>query len=209
MILVTLIIGAALFVTFILTSGTKWFSKHKFINGLLVALSLILFLGSETLMILNEHSNYGMKDTVYTKKINIYSAAGSNPKQAAAIPFLLLRQNVGRDPLYIYNVNKQGKPNMKHTGITDSNQFKATGQSPYLLIQEKKRVFKNGFYHTLFAFSGDNNVKVSTRNVFYLPEKHQILTPKQVQNLMKEMKTKQEMMIKAAKAKGAMKSGKK
>lgn len=199
MILVTLIIGAALFVAFILTSGTKWFSQHKWINGLLVALSLILFLGSETLTILNEHGNYGMKTAVSTQKINIYSAVASNPKQPAAIPFLVLRQNVGRDPLYIYNVNKQGKPKMKHTGIADQNQFKVTRKTPYLQIQEEKRVFKNGFYHMLFAFSGDENVKVSTRNVFFVPEQHQVMTTEEIQQMQKAMKQKQEMMKNAAK----------
>ncbi|MFX3616796.1 MAG: DUF4811 domain-containing protein [Sporolactobacillus sp.] len=198
MILITLIIGAALFVAFILTSGAKWFVRHRFINILLIALSLIVFLGSEALTIMNEHSHYGMKNAVTTKKVSIYSVTGSNPKQPAAVPFLVLRHNVGRDPIYIFNVNKQGKPKMKHTAITDSSQFKTTGQSPYLLIEKKHRVFKNHFYRTLFAFSGQRNLKISTLNIFYLPKNHQVLTAKELQKMRKAMEKKQEMIKKAA-----------
>jgi len=188
-ILYTLIISVILFVIFIFTSGSKLFSKHRWLQYLLVALSLIVFLGSETLLVMNEHSHFGMKTKVFTKKVSIYSATGAaaNPQ----VPFMLLHQDAGKDRIYIYNTEKQGKPKMKHTQITDKNAVKNTDQSAYLAIEKKRRVFKNDFYKKLFAFSGNKNVLVSTQNVFYVPENHQVMSVKELKKMQKEMQKKQ------------------
>jgi hypothetical protein len=163
---------------------------------LLVALSLIVFLGSETLLIMNEHSHFGMKTKVFTKNVSIYSVTGAaaNPQ----VPFMLLHQDVGKDRIYIYNAKKQGKPKMKHTQITDKNAVKNTDQSAYLAIEKKRRVFKSDFYKKLFAYSGNKNVLVSTRNVFYLPENYQVMSVKEMKKLQKKQK---EMQKKQAKQK--------
>lgn len=192
MILFTLIISVILFVIFIFTSGSKLFSKYRWLQYILVALSLIVFLGSETLLILNEHSHFGMKNKVYTKKVEIYSATGQNPQA----PFLVLTQNVGKDKLYIYNINKLGKPKMKHTQITDHNLVKNTDQPAYLAIEKTRRVFKSDFYKTLFAYSGNKNVLVSTRNVFYLPQNHQVMSVQEMKKMQKEMQKRQAMQQK-------------
>lgn len=193
MVLITLIAGAVLFVFFILAGGGKWFSRHKFVNGILIALSLILFLGSETLMILNEHSHFGMKDEVTTKRVPVYSVVPASAKQSTIIPFIMLRRNIGRDPIYIYNVNQQGKPKMNHSGLTDTNRVETTSQTPYLLIQKTRRTFENDFYRQLFTFSGQNHLTVSITNVFYLPVRHQVMTTQELQKMQAVMKKKQAM----------------
>jgi hypothetical protein len=40
----------------------------------------------------------------------------------------------------------------------------------------------------LFAYSGNKNVLVSTRNVFYLPENHQVMSVKEMKTLQKKQK---------------------
>lgn len=203
MILYTLIVSVILFIVFIFTSSSKLFSKHRWLQYLLVTLSLIVFLGSETLLIMNEHSHFGMKTKVFTEKVEIYSASGNAAQ--SAVPFLLLNQSVGKDRLYIYNTEKQGKPKMKHTQITDKNSVKNTDQSAYLAIEKKRRVFKNDFYKKLFTYSGNKNALVSTRNVFYLPENNQVMSVKE----MKELQKKQKEMLKKQKEMQKQQSNKK
>lgn len=195
MILYILCISVVLFVIFIFSSGSKAFSKHKWLQYVLVTLSLLLFLGSEGLLVLNEHSHFGMKTKVYTKNLEIYSATGQKSQQPVA-PFLVLTQNVGKDKLYLYNISTQGKPRMKHTQITDHNLVKNTDQPAYLAIEKTRRVFKNDFYKTLFAYSGNKNVLVSTRNVFYLPQNHQVMSVQDMKKMQKEMQKKQAMQQK-------------
>lgn len=194
LILFTLIISTILFVVFVLASGTRWFSKHKLSNGVLVALSLVVFIGSVCLIVLNDYQHLGMKDVVQSQRVNIYSAVPQAAGQPPAIPFLVLHQDVGKDRLYIYNVNGKGKPEMKHSAITDQNRFKETNQSPYLSVNKTRRIYKNAFYQNLFALSGSNDVLLSTQNVFYLPKNHQVLSVQEVKNLEQKMKKKQEMM---------------
>lgn len=207
MILITLIAGAVLFVYFILAGGGKWFSQHKRVNRMFIVLSLILFLGSETLMILNEYHAFGMKDQVTVKKTVIYSVVPASGKHASAIPFIMLRRNIGKDPIYIYNV-QQNRTKMNHSGLTDRSRFETTAQSPYLLVEKKQRVFKNSFFHQLFAFSGQNHVTVTMTNVFYLPVRHQVMTVQQLQNMEKAMKKQQAEMQKAVQQQAALHSKK-
>lgn len=207
MILVTLIAGAALFVYFILASGGKWFSQHKWTNRILIALSLIVFLGSETLMILNEHHHFGMKNQVIVKRTAIYSVVPANGKQPSTVPFILLRRDIGKDPLYLYNV-QQDRPKLKHSGLTDRNRFETTTKAPYLLIQKKQRVFQNRFYHQLFSFSGQNHVIVSVTNVFYLPARHRVMTVQELKKMQKVIQKRQAEMQKAAQQQAASRSKK-
>ncbi|MCO7127224.1 DUF4811 domain-containing protein [Sporolactobacillus shoreicorticis] len=189
MILYTLIISVILFVIFIFTSGSKKYANYRWFHYSLAGLALIVFLGSETLLIMNEHNHFGMKTKVYTQKVSLYSATGT--AVSPQVPFMLLHQDAGKDRIYIYNVEKQGKPKMKHTQITDKNRVKNTDQEAYLAVEKKRRVFKNDFYKKLFAYSGNKNVLVSTRNVFYLPENHQVMSVKEMKKMQKEMQKKQ------------------
>lgn len=189
MILYIFVVSVILFVIFVFSGGSNLFSSYRWLQYLLIGLSLVLFLGSETLLIMNEHSNFGMKTEVFTKKVAIYSAAGNVTRSAA--PFLLLSQDVGKDRLYIYNIEKQGKPKMKHTQITDKNTVKNTDQAAYLAIEKKRRVFKNDFYKKLFTYSGNKRALVSTRNVFYLPKSHQVLSMAEMKQMQKEIQKKQ------------------
>ncbi|MFT8363886.1 MAG: DUF4811 domain-containing protein [Sporolactobacillus sp.] len=202
MILILSIISAILFVYFVLSGGGKWFSRHKATNGLLIVLSLIVLLGSETLTVLNEHSHFGMKNKVSITYKPIYSVIPAS-KQTAAIPFILLHHDIGKDPIYLYNAASQGKPKMKHSGITDKTIIKTTTQSPYLLIEKKKYVFKNKFYRILFPFSGQNNRQISKTNVFYLPTAHRVMTTEDLQKMQKAMQKQAAMMRKAAEQKAA------
>lgn len=194
LILFTLIIGAILFVAFVFSSGSKWFSKHKWINGLLVAVSLVMFIGSECLIVLNDYRHLGMKEVVQSQKVKIYSAVPQTTGHPPAIPFLLLHQDVGKDRLYIYNASGKGKPEMKHTAISDQNQIQTTDQAPYLFVNKTRRVYKNTFYQNLFALSGSNDVLVSTQNVFYLPKNNQVLSVQEAKKMQQAMQQKQEMM---------------
>ncbi|WP_332236735.1 DUF4811 domain-containing protein [Sporolactobacillus sp. KGMB 08714] len=198
MILFTLIIGAVLFVIFVLMSGDKWFSKHKWINGFLVALSLIVLIGSECLIVLNDYQHFGMKNVVQSQKVKIYSTVPQTAGQPSAVPFLLLHQDVGKDKLYIYNISETNKTKMKHTAITDQSQIRTTDQSPYLSVRKTKRVYANAFYRNLFALSGNNDVLVSTQNVFYLPKNRLVLSTAQAKKMQQQMKQKQQAMKKAA-----------
>ncbi|MET1249310.1 DUF4811 domain-containing protein [Sporolactobacillus sp. STCC-11] len=194
MILYTLIISVLLFVIFTFTSGSRKYAKYRWLHYSLAGLALIVFLGSETLLIMNEHGHFGMKTKVYTQKVSLYSATGAAVN--SQIPFMLLHQDAGKDRIYIYNTEKQGKPKMKHTQITDKNAVKTTNQTAYLAIEKKRRVFKNSFYKNLFAYSGNKNVLVSTRNVFYLPENHQVMSVNEMKKMQKEMLEKQKKMQK-------------
>ncbi|WP_238537639.1 DUF4811 domain-containing protein [Sporolactobacillus vineae] len=206
LILVTLIAGAAFFVYFILASGGKWFSQHKWVDRMLIALSLIVFLGSETLMILNEYHHFGMKSQVTVRRTAIQSVVPASGKQSSAVPFILLRRNIGKDPVYLYV--QQGRTKLNHSGLTDRNRFETTTKTPYLLIQKKQRVFKNRFYHQLFSFSGQNHVTVSVTNVFYLPARHQVMTVQELKRMQKAMKKQQAEMQKAAQQQAASHSKK-
>ncbi|QAA21491.1 DUF4811 domain-containing protein [Sporolactobacillus terrae] len=188
LVLYSLSVGVVLFVVFIFTGGVKKFARYRWLHYGLAAVSLIVFLGSETLLIMNEHNHFGMTTKVETQKVPIYSAAGT---AAAQGPFLLLNQAVGKDRLYLYNTSKQGKPKMKHTAITDKSVVKKTDQPAYLAIEKKRRVFKNNRFKMLFAYSGSNDVVVSTRNVFYVPENHQVMSVKEMKKMQKAMQKKQ------------------
>ncbi len=163
--------------------ASAMFIKQSGVRIVAVLVSVILLVGSTTLMVLNYHSHFGMKKVTMTTTKMVAPVAKQLP--------IALYQPLGTDgkeEVLLYRNNPTGK--VQHTkadeNITSKMKF-ANVQSPTMTVKKTRWQFKNNFYKTLFMWSGMNGTLAKQQTTITYPQEFVKVTPRQMRKMKSAM----------------------
>ena len=163
--------------------ASAMFIKQRGVRVVAVLASVILLVGSTTLMVLNYHSHFGMKKVTATTTRMVAPVTKQLP--------IALYQPLGTDgkeEVLLYRNNPTGK--VQHTkadeNITSKMKF-ANVQSPTMTVKKTRWQFKNNFYKTLFMWSGMNGTLAKQQTTITYPQEFVKVTPRQMRQMRSAM----------------------
>lgn len=179
MILILLVIGAlGFFLSMIYT-------KRLTSRIILSIISLVILIGSITLMVLNDHNHLGLTEEMTTTTQRIYSATGKQQ-----LPVILYQPigTKGDENVYIYKNSENGKTiHTQANEDTHNKVLKTSSVTPKLKTVEVRRVYTKNWAKLLFNWSNNNHQLVKRTNTIELPASWMTLTTKQMKQLGKAM----------------------
>ncbi|MGM0124548.1 hypothetical protein IGI37_001926 [Enterococcus sp. AZ194] len=176
MILLLLILGVLGF------AGFNVFGKTR-LHKCLMVLFALLFIISGTLIVLNDRNDFGMRQIVEKKQINLVSSSGQKE-----LP-VLLYQPLGdsTEKIYLYQTND--KKELQKTGTDQvTNKLNTTAKEAVLTQETHYWEYKSGVYNLLFGISGNDHKYASQTNTFALPKTWQVLSVTEAKALATYMK---------------------
>ncbi|WP_295747177.1 DUF4811 domain-containing protein [uncultured Limosilactobacillus sp.] len=144
-----------------------------------VIISGIIMVGATTMMVLNYHSHLGMKQVTTTTTQTVEPVS-------AKLPIALYQPlgTAGNEEVLMYRLSANGK--VKHTPADEniSCQMKFANVSSLTMTTTKTTwQFKNGFYRSLFLWSGMNGTLVKKQTTITYPQEFVKVTPQQMKKL--------------------------
>ena len=158
-------------------------SASKRIPAIIV--SAVIMVGATTMMVLNYHSHLGMKQVTTTTTRTVEPVSDKLP--------IALYQPLGtasNEEVLMYRSSANGK--VKHTPADENISSKmkfANVQSLTMTTKKTTWQFKNGFYHSLFLWSGMNGTLVKKQVTITYPQEFVKVTPAQMKKLQAALKS--------------------
>lgn len=159
--------------------ASAMFIKQRGTRIVAILLSVILMVGSTTLMVLNYHSHFGMKK-VTTTTTRVVSPV------AKQLPIALYQPlgTDGKEEVLMYRNSPNGK--VQHTRADENVTSKmklGNVQSPTMTVKKTRWQFKNNFYKTLFMWSGMDGTLAKQETTITYPANYLRVTPRQMRQL--------------------------
>ncbi|GAY74037.1 DUF4811 domain-containing protein [Lentilactobacillus kosonis] len=184
MILLFLFIGVILFVAGFILLNTSW--QRWLIGGI----GLLILVGSITLMIGNDISNWGM--TQHTTQTTAKIASVSSQKQLSLLVYEPIRK-AKTERVYIYRQPSGNRLVHTQPKLTVTNRviYRSVNQATLTTNTKEWQLKHNGIWHFLFAGVAGEKKIITKNNRFLLPTDWQILSRNQANWLAKQAKIKE------------------
>lgn len=178
MVIILLIIGC------ISIFASAMFLKQPSTRFPAIIVSMVILVGSTTMMVLNYHSHFGMKKVTTTTSAKIAPVSDKLP-----IALYQPLGTAGKEEVLIYRRSATGK--VRHTPADEniSSQMKfAAVSSPTMTTTKTSWQFKNSFYRALFLWSGMNGTLIKQKTTITYPREFVKVSVQQMKKLKKQLK---------------------